>query len=184
MKILRITSGTYKNLLLKVPESARPMMDRVKSSVFSIIQWDIENARILDMFAGSGALGIECLSRGAKYVTFIELSKEGADMIKENLNNCKVDESSYKVIQGNSLKYLASEDIASSTEKYDIAFVCPPHIKASDKAVEIATGYIITGGLIIAECPKEKTISLDLPSLEFLEKREYGRTHIYFYRKI
>ena len=90
---MRVVAGRYrgKKLLSPADDSVRPTTDRIKETVFNILQWEVEGARVLDLFAGSGALGIECLSRGAEEVVFVDKSPSSVALIKENL----------KGIQGN-----------------------------------------------------------------------------------
>ena len=117
---MRVISGTARGRKLVSPDGydTRPTTDNVKESLFNIIQFDIEGRRILDLFAGSGQLGIECLSRGAESAVFIDESREAVKIIKENLKKCGF---SADVFMTDAESYLRKG------EKFDIVFVDPPY---------------------------------------------------------
>ena len=127
---MRVISGTAKGCTLKSIDdlSTRPTLDRVKEPLFSILQSYIQDANILDLFAGSGALGIESLSRGANHCTFCDLSYKAINMIKENLTKTRLVEKS--TIINKDYKKCLNE----LNERYDIIFIDPPYKK--DIAVE------------------------------------------------
>lgn len=217
MKSLHITSGYARGIQLKVPDSARPMMNFAKSALFSIIQSRLEGAKVLDIYAGSGALGLETISRGARYVKFIEITKQGIECIKENAQKLKV-KVNYKkaneyfsdideilatnsdpiceIIKVDAMDFLEKsvlkiqkaktgqyEDFEKGkfTEKYNIIFVCPPHVKVSNESVRLASNLLESNGILIAESPVDIELSKDFPNLEFVDIRRYGRTNLYFY---
>ena len=117
---MRVITGTARGRRLKTPENSdiRPTTDNVKESVFNIIQFDIEGRRVLDLFAGTGQLGIECLSRGAAEAVFIDDSREAVRIVKDNLKACGF---SAPVLQQDALSYLRS------CGRFDLIFVDPPY---------------------------------------------------------
>jgi len=119
---VRVVSGTARGRKLKEPAGTkiRPTSDRVKESVFTIIQFDIEGRRVLDLFAGTGQYGIEALSRGAKSCVFVDSAAESVRLIHENLKICDFSERA-AVYGRDSLRFLEDE------EKYDLIFVDPPY---------------------------------------------------------
>ena len=209
--MLRIITGTAKNKHLLVPESARPMMDRAKSAIFSMIQTRIPNSMVLDLYAGSGAMGLECLSRGAKFCRFVEITEEGSSCIEQNAINCKFTKDEFKIEKTDVLNYLAKilhkkyraeakendgiveldeikdagkfDDIQKSivVMDYDIIFVCPPHISVTNEALRLASRILKKDGILIAECPQDKELLSEIGDLYLEEKRNYGKTDIYFY---
>lgn len=120
---MRVISGSARGRKLKSPENydIRPTTDKVKESVFNIIQFDIEGRRVLDLFAGTGQLGIECLSRGAAEAVFVDGSRESVKIVKENLKSCGM---SAPVFQEDALSFLRRAG------KFDLIFVDPPMTRA------------------------------------------------------
>lgn len=118
---LRIIGGEWRSRRLRFPaiDGLRPTMDRVRETVFNWLQYDIEDARVLDAFAGSGALGFEALSRGAKEVTFLEKHPKAAQQLKENLKHLEAENAQIWV--GDALLWLDQ-----NPEPYDVVFLDPP----------------------------------------------------------
>jgi len=151
---MRVITGTARGRRLKEPENydIRPTTDNVKESIFNIIQFDIEGRRVLDLFAGTGQLGIECISRGAQSVTFVDQSREAIALVKENLKTCGFEA---RVVNDDSIAFL------SRGGKYDLIIIDPPY--ASDlieKAMAAINSVDILseGGIIICESCREKTM--------------------------
>jgi len=171
---MRVITGTARGRKLKEPEgmAIRPTTDVVKEAVFSMIQFDIEGRRVLDLFAGSGQLGIECLSRGAASVTFVDESREAVALVRENLSRCKL---TAEVIQTESIGFIGRDGT------YDLIFLDPPYDtgllnSALEKIVQF--DILNDGGIIICESRQETTISA-LPTPYFIEKeRRYGKIKI------
>ena len=122
---MRVISGTAKGVSLKTPSGmeTRPTTDRVKEAVFSIIQFHIPGARILDLFGGTGQLGIEGLSRGANSAVFVDRREEACALIRENLRRTKL-EGSARVVRSDYQTYLKR-----TKEKFDIIFLDPPYVE-------------------------------------------------------
>ena len=121
---MRIITGTAKGIVLKAPagDLTRPTADRVKEAVFSMLQFDIEDRNVLDLFAGSGQMGLEALSRGAKEATFVDKSKEAIRLIRENAQKAKLQENAV-IFQFDYLEFLQK----NSGKNYDIIFLDPPY---------------------------------------------------------
>ena len=165
---MRVISGTVRGKRLKEPSdySIRPTTDMVKEALFNIIQFDIEGRRVLDLFAGTGQLGIECLSRGAASVTFVDQSKESVAIVKQNLKTCGFEA---RVVQTDSIGFLSRAD------KYDIILLDPPYAtNLLDNALEIINSVDILseGGIIVCESGREKSMpDMNLP---YFKRKEYN----------
>ena len=172
---MRVITGTARGRRLKELEGTetRPTTDRVKEGLFNIIQFDIEGRRVLDLFAGTGQLGIECLSRGADRCTFVDLRKEAAALIRENLTWCALQERA-QVIQGDYLAYLTR-----CGKKFDLILLDPPYGSGLlEKALEsiAAIDILSENGIMVCESAVEQV----LPEL----KSPYTRGKDYRYGKI
>lgn len=176
---MRVITGTARGKRLKEPSNydIRPTTDKVKESIFNIIQFDIEGRRILDLFAGTGQLGIECLSRGARSATFVDQSREAVSIVKENLKSCGFEG---RVINDDSIAFL------NRGEKFDIILIDPPYAtNLAEKALEIinSVDILAEGGIIVCESSREKT----LPELKapYFKKKEYnyGKVRLTTYSK-
>ena len=184
---MRITSGIFGGRNLRVPKSdtIRPTQDRVRESVFNIIQCELGGTRFLDLFAGSGAVGIEALSRGAASVTFVERDHRHAAVLRENLAEIAGARVAGEIYETDAYRWL--EGYAG--EGFDIAFADPPYALGEEKgyASVLATlarrGVVKAGGLFIAEMTAVQ--SAEEPSgWELLRDRTYGKTRICIWRRI
>jgi 16S rRNA (guanine966-N2)-methyltransferase len=140
---MRIIAGAYKGRNLKSPPSmqVRPTSDRLRETLFNIIAPRIEDARFLDLCAGSGAVGIEALSRGARHVTFVDRSRKSCQLIESNVALCRIPEEQYKIYQTT-----AEEFLRDASEQWDIVFFDPPY-----KEDYLPTLRLLNNGLIIVE---------------------------------
>lgn len=176
---MRVISGSMRGKRLKEPANydIRPTTDKVKESIFNIIQFDIEGRRVLDLFAGTGQLGIECLSRGAAEVTFVDQSREAIAIVKENINSCGFKAS---VIQDDSISFL------NRGGKYDIILLDPPYAtNLLDKALQIinSVDILTEGGIIMCESAREKSMP-DMNTPYFKRKEyNYGKVKLTTYSK-
>ena len=176
---MRVITGTARGRRLKTPENydIRPTTDNVKESVFNIIQFDIEGRRVLDLFAGTGQLGIECLSRGAAEAVFIDENTAAVKIVKENLKTCGF---TAAVLQQDALSYLRH------CGRFDLVFVDPPYDSGLYESVleTINSVDILSdGGIILCESRREKTLS-DMRA-PYRKKKEYnyGRVKLTVYIK-
>ena len=148
---MRIITGRAKGTVLKTPagDATRPTADRVKEAVFSMLQFDIEDRSVLDLFAGSGQMGLEALSRGAANATFVDQSKEAVKFIKENTEKSRLIDGA-TIIQSDYLEFL-QKNIGT---RYDIIFLDPPYAaKMYRPALKklLDNGYIKPTTLIVCE---------------------------------
>jgi len=171
----RVMSGIYKGSKLEVPKSARPTTDRVKKTIFDILGSAIQDTRVLDLFAGSGNLGIEALSNGAKEVTLVEVNTEAIAVIKKNLTKLHI-ESNATVIQTDYRK------LNSDLNTFGIIFIDPPFTLLDHFNPTEIIDFLSNKGIIIF---KTKT-SINEPSfspLTILDKRVIGINTLYFLAK-
>ena len=153
----------------------RPTTDKVKESLFNIIQFEIEGRRVLDLFGGTGQLGIEALSRGADHCTFVDMRKEAAALIRENLRLTGLSERS-RVVQGDALSFLSS-----CGEKFDVILLDPPyHTELLEKSVERITEFDILRehGIIICESAAEWELPALPPPYERGREYRYGKIRL------
>ena len=176
---MRVITGIAGGRKLKSPEgeSVRPTTDHVKQAMFNILQFDLEGRRILDLFGGTGQLGIEALSRGAREVVFTDSSRTSVQLIRENLKRCGLEG---KVLQTDALSYLARG------EKFDVIFIDPPYDGGLYQAVLErinAVDNLTEGGIIVSEA----RAGTELPELSApyfkLRERRYGNVKICIYSK-
>jgi len=171
----RIISGRARNIDLEVPKSGtRPITDRAKSALFSMIFNLTPNAKILDLFAGSGSLGIEALSRGAKHATFIDSKDKAIECIHANLRKSKL-AGSATVIQD------TAENFCQLCEKqFDIIFLDPPYLSADESQLQLATNCLQKDGIIILKHSPKFEVK-EMEELRRVESRKYGQNVISFY---
>jgi len=179
---MRVITGKARGVVLKTPEGmqTRPTTDRVKEALFSIIQFDIPGCRVLDLFGGTGQLGIEALSRGAKSAVFVDASDTACKLIKENLRRTKL-ENDAKVVRSDYLEYLRR-----CNGTFDVIFLDPPYAEVFlENSLNCITEIDIlqTNGIIVTERPLEKELSWDIPGYTRSKDYKYGNTLIALYRK-
>ena len=182
---MRVITGIARGTKLKTIETmlTRPTMDRVKESLFNILQDKIKDSIVLDLFAGSGALGIEALSRGAKKAYFCDKNSEAIKVIKENLNKTKLQD---KSVIFNSDYLLAMKKIR---EKLSIIFLDPPYklnlaVNATKELIKL--NLITKDSLIIIETDEiKKTINelQKIERIEIIDTRKYGRAYLIFIKE-
>ena len=174
---MRVITGKARGVQLKTPDglTTRPTTDRVKEALFSIIQFEIPTARVLDLFGGTGQLGIEALSRGAKSAVFVDAGDPACRLIKENLRRTKLEKDA-KVIRSDYLDYLKR-----CREKFDIVFLDPPYASgfyepALKKLVD--RDMIKSTSLIVCESDNVEIFGHDTyisERFDIIKQTEYGR---------
>lgn len=179
---LRVISGSAKGRKLKsVPgDSTRPVMDRVKEALFNILAGDVIDSNWWDLFAGTGAIGIEALSRGAAFVRFSDLSRAPIETITENVAHCKFGEHA-DIRKGDAFAMLA----AQADRKFEYIYVAPPQyqemwsraLKLADEHIE----WLTDQGTVIVQIDPTEYQKVELNNLEETEQRKYGKTLLVFY---
>ncbi len=182
---MRIIGGEYKSRSIVMPKGVemRPTQDKVREALFNILG-DITGKKVLELFAGSGAFGIEAISRGAVSVTFVDNNFRCVQTIKSNLGSLCVPDSRYNIIRVDALKFPAK--LAQSREKYDIIFLDPPYyLDMAKKCLINIDSYDIVApvGLVIVEHFKKDALGAELERFVFLDERRYGDTVITILRR-
>lgn len=179
---MRVITGSAKGVQLKTPAglSTRPTAERVKEALFSAIQFDIPGARVLDLFAGTGQLGIEALSRGAREAVFVDAQSAACKLVQENLRRTRLTGQG-KVVQSDYLSFLERQWNA-----FDIIFLDPPYAEvflenALKRAAEI--DILADSGIIVTERPVGKELLCNLPGYQRSRDYKYGKTLITLFRK-
>ena len=179
---MRVITGSARGIRLKTPDGmlTRPTADRVKEAVFSVLQFDIQGSRVLDLFAGTGQLGIEALSRGATCAVFVDGRREACKLVQENLKLTKL-ATKAQVLQSDYLDYLSR-----CRETFDLIFLDPPYAEvflenALKKISEI--DILSDRGIIICERPADKLLEFDIAGLSRGKDYRYGKTWVTLFRK-
>jgi 16S rRNA (guanine(966)-N(2))-methyltransferase RsmD len=182
---VRVIAGTAKGRKLKMVPGAgtRPITDRVKENLFNLIQWEVPDSRFLDLFAGTGSVGIEALSRGAAEVVFLDTARAAISVIHDNLTHCQLNEFAH-VIRTDAFVFLANDP----KEPFDLIYIAPPQYKEmwSDAllALDRRPGWLASEGLAIAQVHPKEYRELSLTNLEVVDRRVYGSTTLCFYAHI
>lgn len=180
----RIISGSAKGIRLKsIPgDSTRPITDRVKEALFNILGTDVVGTNFLDLFGGTGSVGIEALSRGASQAVFIEKNRQAFLVLQKNLSSCKLD-SKGKVICGDAFSYLQGR----ATGSFEYIFIAPPQYKKWwEKALQIIDEHpslLSDDGWVIVQIHPIEDRPMELQTLELFDKRSYGSTLLLFYQR-
>ncbi|KYN97277.1 putative N6-adenine-specific methylase [Plasmodium gaboni] len=189
-KILSILEGTLKNKKLYSPDTyTRPMMSKVKESIFSVLThlniFNGYNINVLDVFTGSGNLGIECISRDVENVTFVDLSLNSCRTVYENLKLCNIYDTNKKILRADAMELLQNPYKFNVHEKYNLGFFTPPYeqIIYSDLIHNISNSKLFDNdGLIFIEYPKEiNLLPKKVGNLIGLRNRKFGRTYYALY---
>jgi len=179
---MRVITGSAKGKKLRTPDGllTRPTSDRVKEAVFSAIQFEVQNARFLDLFAGSGQMGIEALSRGASFAVFVDGRREACNLVSENLKLTGFEKQG-RVIHEDYMAYLKK-----CSEKFDIIFLDPPYAEVFlENSLKTITEIDILAdcGIIICERPAEKLQNVEIPGLVRTKDYKYGKTWVTVFRR-
>ena len=176
---MRVITGSARGRRLTTleGESVRPTPERVKEAVFSAVQFDIEGRRVLDLFAGSGQIGIEALSRGAKQAVFVDESKDSIEVIKSNLENTGLSDKA-QIKNMDFAVYLMQ-----NREKFAVAFLDPPYRKGIlQRALPLTASAMNKGGTIICENPVDEEIPECMENFIKIRNYRYGKIQITLYR--
>lgn len=179
---MRVITGKSRGIQLKTPDGmlTRPTADRVKEALFSIIHFDLPGAKVLDLFGGTGQLGIEALSRGAESAVFVDAREEACRIIRENLKRTKLEQQG-RVVRSDYLDYLSR-----CREQYNIILLDPPYAEVFlENALKRITEIDIlqSDGIIVTERPVGKELPWEFGGYTRSRDYKYGKTLLTIYRK-
>lgn len=177
---MRVITGIARGKRLVTPDGSdvRPTSDKVKEALFSALQFDIEGRRVLDLFAGSGQLGIEALSRGAESCVFVDNSRASLNLVKKNLEITGLSVNA-KVVQSD-----FSSFAAMCRDTFDIVFLDPPYAAGIlCDAIKAVLPLMSDFGMIICEYPPEVTIPESVAGFSVYRTYRYGKINVSIYRK-
>ena len=179
---MRIITGRARGLQLNTPKNfdVRPTADRVKESVFNIIGSKIIGTQVLDLFAGTGNLGLESWSRGAEAITFIDEGKESLRLVQNNIAKCRADKDC-TVIKGNAVNVI--DRLYKQGKRFDFAFCDPPYNKGwIEKIISalVASPVLNQGGYLVVERAVHETIDKLPAAFELVRSEKYGETIVDF----
>ncbi len=178
---MRVIAGSAKGMKLLTAEglNTRPTTDRVKEALFSMIQFELSGAVVWDAFAGSGALGIEALSRGASFADFTEQSKRSQQAIMNNLKNANFSRDSYRLLAQTALSHLQKTD-----RIYDVVFFDPPYNKGLiQPLIDILASKISADGLVVIEHDGREHFTPNSDCFTLYKQKNYGKINIHIYRR-
>jgi 16S rRNA (guanine(966)-N(2))-methyltransferase RsmD len=188
---MRVVTGEAKGRKLKTPKTAgtRPIMDRVKTALFDILSHEVKGTRFLDLFAGTGSVGIEALSRGAAQATFIEMNHKILQLVRENLQITGLADRA-EVLHSDAFKFLQVYQVPTHQKRiYDIVYIAPPQyeeLAARALALVDSSTLCADEALIIVQIhPKERpgVAAVECKHFELTDERRYGSTLLMFYRQ-
>lgn len=174
---MRVISGSARGRRLKELQGmdTRPTTDKVKESMFNIIQFELEGRRVLDLFGGTGQLGLEALSRGAVHCTFVDQRRDAVALVRENAAVCGFQDRA-RVVQGDALSFLAS-----CGEKFDVIFLDPPYqTDLLERSMEAIARFDILNehGIIVCESAADKVLPPLAPPYELGREYRYGKIRL------
>jgi 16S rRNA (guanine966-N2)-methyltransferase len=186
---MRVVAGEARGRKLKAPDTldTRPIIDRVKTALFDILSTEVEDARFLDLFGGTGSVGIEALSRGAAHATFIEINYKVLKLLRENLQTTRLADHA-ETLQADAFKFLSQKNAEARPTTYDIIYVAPPQYQGmAARVLEIldSSPLVAENGLVIVQIhPKERegVAAIQCQRLALSDERRYGSTLLLFYR--
>lgn len=177
---MRVITGSCRGRKLETLDGedvTRPTTESVKEALFSMIQFELEGKRILDLFAGSGQLGIEALSRGARVCTFVENDRQALKTVQGNLSRCRLEQRA-NVVLSDAVSFLMRGG------SYDIAFLDPPYNKGlAEKCMKILTDMMSDDGIIVCETSAVEALPDLYNCWHSVRIRKYGKTKLTLYRR-
>jgi 16S rRNA (guanine(966)-N(2))-methyltransferase RsmD len=177
---MRVIAGSAKGRKLQTLEGmdVRPTTDKVKEAIFSSVQFDLYDASVLDLFSGSGQMGIEALSRGAQRAVFVDMSAKSLQITRENIASVQMQDRAV-CVQADSRDFLTTDP-----SQYHIAFLDPPYRKDLIQAVlPLLVEHMISGGKVICEHETELQLPDQVASLSVKKRYRYGKIHVTVYIK-
>jgi 16S rRNA (guanine(966)-N(2))-methyltransferase RsmD len=177
---MRVIAGEAKGKTLKmVPgQGTRPIADRVKESLFNILSWRVPGCRFLDLFAGTGSVGIEALSRGAEEAVFVEKAAKAVKVVRENLRLTGMSRRA-RVVRDDAFRFVAQTD-----GRFDVIYVAPPQYQGlwSQMLLSLDERLLLDDdGVVVAQIFPKEFASLPLKGLKLVDRRTYGSTMLCFY---
>lgn len=177
---MRVITGIARGRRLETlpgEDVTRPTTESVKEALFSMIQFELEDKKVLDLFAGSGQLGIEALSRGSAHCTFVENNRQAVRIIENNLNHCKLDDKA-KVVNSDAVSFL------SRNEEFDIAFLDPPYKQGLiEKCLPLLFSNMTDDGIVVCETSRDEELPESISLWHADRVRNYGKTKLTVYRR-
>lgn len=176
---MRVITGLAKGRRLKTLKGMdiRPTSDRVKESIFTILHFEIQGRKVLDLFAGSGQLGIEALSRGAKFAVFVDKDPAAIGIIRQNLKHTGLSEQSHVI------KSDAESFLSNNTDSYDIVLLDPPYNFGSpERILKLLSSKVNTGGIVVCEHSSEEAMPKEAGDLAVYRSYKYGNVSVTTYR--
>jgi len=180
----RVNAGSARGRLLRsVPgDTTRPITDRAKESLFNIIRLDLPGSAFLDLFAGTGAVGIEALSRGAGFVRFVDKQRTAIETIRANLASTKLGQGA-QVIQGDAFSHLAGVP----DRAFEYVFIAPPQYhglwKRALQTLDAKPDWLVEDAWVIVQIDPKEYEQLELENLDEFDQRKYGNTLLLFYER-
>lgn len=181
---MRIITGTARGCVLETlqGDETRPTTSKTKEGIFSALQFEIEGRQVIDLFAGSGQMGLEALSRGASGCVFVDNNPDAVAVIKRNLNSVSHRDKSIpknvQIINTDALSYLAR-----ARDRYDIAFIDPPYSSGlAVQTLELVEPCMNTGGVIVCETDDKTEMPEKQGNFDLFKAYKYGKTRVYIYR--
>lgn len=176
---MRVITGLARGMRLETLEGldVRPTADRIKEAVFSMIQFEIEGRSVLDLFAGSGQLGIEALSRGAKSATFVDANPEAVKVVRSNLLHTGLSKQA-SVAAGDFEQFLKY-----TKASFDIVFIDPPYSKGLvEKALPLVAPHMSDGGVILCEVARIDELPEQVENFKLIRRSDYGKSSLGIYK--
>lgn len=185
--MLRVIAGKARGKKLKAPAgtNTRPVTDMIKEAIFNVLGQDMENYRFLDLFAGSGSMGIEALSRGAAQVVFIDRDYGSVRIIKENLENCGFNQENYQVFKNDVFK--AVDILEKKSANFDFIYVDPPFTDEEifDRIMrKLDQTHLLTDdGILLIRTRRKKKLTEGLRHLRKYRMNDYGESTLHYYKR-
>jgi len=179
---VRVIAGVHKGRILETPtwDGLRPTSDRLRETLFNVLAPRVADARVLDVYAGTGALGIEALSRGAAHVTFVEADRRAQALIEANLGRCRI-ESGYAIIRAPAGRAFETLRRSASFTAFDIVLLDPPYEMPADVALAGVDSLVAKDGVIVLEHAKRTVVPSEIDSLVCTRRLVSGDSALAFY---
>lgn len=177
---MRVITGTAKGRKLAAPAGldTRPTSEVAKEAVFSIIQFEVEGANVLDLFAGSGQMGIEALSRGARHCTFVDNTRACQTIQRQNLKHTGLDGRA-RVMTADAISFMRG-----NSGPFDIAFLDPPYQTGlAEKVLPFVAGAMSENGVILCETDRSESLPVEVGEFSLMREYRYGKVKVTLYRR-